>query len=447
MWEVDKGVAEQHIKNIIKEIQLKRGKIIIIWNSQNKATIEHINIPLIEIAHPTLMNPWTRKGAPETVDGTEISMGYWTPGGVNPIMEGILTSTPSGDKTGREHNIYSRQTEDKSEEEDEDETEWICPFCNKAGHRVNSFYGVCRKCKTACTEGTTQDITVGGKGYRCVETLWINHKKKERAPTEDAVEQAQRKVRMFFTDGAGEICNSTTSMKATGWATVEVSPKLLPSKDGLTIMKKKTWKTRSEGGYKSIPWCEGRAILKAIELLQYGEQGHIVTDSKGTIQALKALLTRKYATKRRIANKALLDNIISTIQDKKLGIMLEWVKSHNETEAMENQNWISDLKILGNKWADQEAGSTVTTSDPGNIPPHTGILNKLQDKETGQIVEWGQLHKLIRRSRIEARINPTKEGLKGMFPSRTRSIFNHSKGRKVANLASNLQKTQPQKGG
>ena len=70
---------------------------------------------------------------------------------------------------------------------------------------------------------------------------------------------------------------------------------------------------------------------------------------------------------------------------------------------MDERNWISDLKTLGNRWADQEAGSTVAPNSTMNTPSNENIKGKLKDKTTGSILEWGYLHKMVRIQRIQAR--------------------------------------------
>ena len=126
--------------------------------------------------------------------------------------------------------------EDKGlEEENPEDTIWKCPFCHNIGIRVNQFYGICKKkkCLAVCTEGTMQDITMGGEGYKNAETLWLDYSQSKQT----AGACRQKPLRTFFTDGAGSICNKESGIKLTSWATVEVETLLNKSKDGLYIKK------------------------------------------------------------------------------------------------------------------------------------------------------------------------------------------------------------------
>ena len=272
---------------------------------------------------------------------------------------------------------------------------WICPFCKHPGHPVNKFYGVCRKinCLAVCPSGTVQDIEMGGPGHRKVESLWIDYSDTQPTPGH----------RAFFTDGAGENCNPSSGLRLTGWATVEVKVEINPTGEGLTIKKHRVIKDRSPGSIKSIPWCEGKAILEAVMQMHPGNSIHVITDSKVTVQAIKTLLSKRYRKCRKIANKPLLDAIITALQACKGRLMLEWVKSHNTESLMKERNWISDMKIIGNRWADQEAGSTVAPNSSIDTPMNESIKGKLRDKTTGSILEWGHLHKMVRLQCIKAR--------------------------------------------
>ncbi len=81
---------------------------------------------------------------------------------------------------------------------------------------------------------------------------------------------------------------------------------------------------------------------------------HIHTDSKGTIQGLRATLTKPYKVVRNLKHKDILSHIIEETMEGKKMLVLEWVKGH-ETMLPEVHNWISIIKMQGNEWADLEA--------------------------------------------------------------------------------------------
>ena len=343
------------IESMIWEAQLNKCRIIILWKENDPFFVNNNLLQqFTEIINPALSNPWSKYKNPTTMENCPWKVAYWSPvGGVDTLLDNIL-GTGNFRINKKQFNMYE---EDKGlEEEDPEDTLWKCPFCNNMGIRMNRFYGICKKkrCLAVCTEGTKQDITMGGEGYKNTETLWLDY-----SQLNNQLELQTKTHRTFFTDGAGSICNKASGIKLTSWATVEVETILNRTEDGLCIKKMQVWKDKSKGGMKSIPWCEARAILKAVEIMNKEESLHIITDSKISIQALKSLLIKSYKKSRKIKNKPLLSSIVQTLKDKKGRLMLEWVKSHCTEANIQERNWISDLKILGNRWADEEAETMV----------------------------------------------------------------------------------------
>ena len=59
------------------------------------------------------------------------------------------------------------------------------------------------------------------------------------------------------------------------------------------VKKHKEWLGKSKM-FDSVQECEARAILKAIQEANIGEAIHIHTDSKGTIQKIRAIMGKSY---------------------------------------------------------------------------------------------------------------------------------------------------------
>ena len=86
------------------------------------------------------------------------------------------------------------------------------------------------------------------------------------------------------------------------------------------------WKGGS-GDLESVPRCEARAILKAVQETPEGGTAHIHTDSLMTVQEIKALIaTDNYGKNRKKQNKHLLSEIITVTNEKRLCLILEWVR-------------------------------------------------------------------------------------------------------------------------
>ena len=109
----------------------------------------------------------------------------------------------------------------------------------------------------------------------------------------------------------------------------------------------------------SVQWCEAKAILEAIKNTPDNATAHIHTDSKGTVQGLKALIASTSGKIKRLKHKDILSQIVEEIIIGQKMVFIEWVKGH-ENMSWENHNWISKLKMLGNEWADIEAKKALT---------------------------------------------------------------------------------------
>ncbi len=87
----------------------------------------------------------------------------------------------------------------------------------------------------------------------------------------------------------------------TGWAWIETK---------WDIIAKKQHKIGSGGHMaphlNSVQWCEARAILDIIQNMETNTIAHIHTDSKGTIQGLRSIITKPYKVMRNVKNKDIL---------------------------------------------------------------------------------------------------------------------------------------------
>jgi len=86
----------------------------------------------------------------------------------------------------------------------------------------------------------------------------------------------------------------------------------------------------------SVQDCEARAVLKAIQLARTGEAIHVHTDSKGTVQKVRAMLGKTYREKRNMKGKAIIQEMIMLAQEKEIPVMIEWVKGHEEMSQGEH---------------------------------------------------------------------------------------------------------------
>ncbi len=159
-------------------------------------------------------------------------------------------------------------------------------------------------------------------------------------------------MKNFFTDGSG--VDITPDIKHISWAWVEVEWDTV-NKNLINIQTKGS---RSPH-LNSVQWCEAKAILEAIKETPNNAVAHIHTDSKGTIQGLRAILTSTATKIKKLKQKDILSQIIEEVYEGEKMLMIEWVKGHEKME-WEKHNWISKLKQKGNEWADKEAKKAIT---------------------------------------------------------------------------------------
>ena len=193
------------IENMIWEAQLNKYRIILLWK-ENDPFFGNSQIlqQFTEIINPALSNPWSKYKEPTTMEKCPWKIAYWSPvGKIDALLDNIL-GTGNFRINKKQFNMYE---EDKDlEKENLEDTIWKCPFCHNIGIRVNQFYGICKKkkCLAVCTEGTIQDITMGGEGYKNTETLWLDYSQLNKQLEPQPLTKTHR---TFFTDGAGSICN------------------------------------------------------------------------------------------------------------------------------------------------------------------------------------------------------------------------------------------------
>ena len=278
------------------------------------------------------------------------------------------------------NNMYEEKTETKKQE-------WTCDMCHQKGQRINEYYGWCTnvQCGGVRTEGSRQDVSMGGKNMRRVDTVLLKSNN-----TEDIVGEG---IRTFFTDASGQVINEESGIKQTGWGVVEVELR------GKRMFVKRSW-GKAVKGYPSVQKCEALAILEVIKTVSRGSKLHIHTDSKGTVQALRKMATKRYRQKRKLQNAQIGGQIIQMIEQKQLVVMVEWVKAHEEYEG-HDRSWINEYKEGGNQLADQEAKKAVEEDMKERSIISTGW--KAQDKKTGCICDWNGLPKMIQRQEDQRR--------------------------------------------
>jgi ribonuclease HI len=151
----------------------------------------------------------------------------------------------------------------------------------------------------------------------------------------------------------------------------------------------------------SVQQCEARAILKAVQLAEKGEAVHIHTDSKGTVQKIRAMLGKAYREKRGITNKGIIQEIIDLSDMKQIPIMIEWVKGH-ETMAEGRHNWISRMKQQGNEWVDEVAKQATAEEDTDIDFPIDQEWIVITQSE-GKYVDWKALPKVYKETKRSQR--------------------------------------------
>ena len=257
-------------------------------------------------------------------------------------------------------------------------------MCKQEGERLN-VYGICRnwQCLGVRTERSYRSRKEEEK--RKAETILIGG---------EHTLGKEQKTRIFWSDGSG-MDLMKNGVLTTGWGLVECDPEI--QQDGtITIQQSNSWKGRSKM-LESVQVCEARAILKAVQIVEAGEAVHIHTDSKGTVQKLRALMGKAYREKRAIKNKGILQEIIDTAQLKEIPIMIEWVKGH-ETMAASEHNWISRMKQEGNEMADKVAKEATKEED---LDRDFSIEQEwmLVSKRSQQYINWAALPKLYSEKR------------------------------------------------
>lgn len=257
----------------------------------------------------------------------------------------------------------------------------------KKKKRINTKYGLCTNpaCGGVMTSNTHTERCPTEK--RRPETLMIQH-----------TDNPKGHKRTFYTDGSGKKIPQSNTLE-TGWATVEVQEHTQPSQE-IFITKLQTWKGKSPL-LESVPRVEARAILKTTEIVSEESSFQCLTDSLTTIQNLKKLIYGTLKQAKQIANRDILTQIKNTLASKKLNMMLEWVKGH-ENMPEKNHNWISKMKSQGNSWADEEAGEAVTQPDPEEQFQTTQTY-KLTNSITGNRVDPRALNKMTQRNFTSAR--------------------------------------------
>ena len=103
----------------------------------------------------------------------------------------------------------------------------------------------------------------------------------------------------------------------TGWGVVEAE--LIKTPKRCTIQQKENWRRRSPN-LDSVPRCEARAILKALQVAEVGEMIHAHTDSKTTVQQIRVMMEEgRYRKKRKYKNKKIITSILEAAETKELG--------------------------------------------------------------------------------------------------------------------------------
>ncbi len=136
-------------------------------------------------------------------------------------------------------------------------------------------------------------------------------------------------ARSFWTDGSGLKKRGMGKVLATGWATMEIQMnKGVEGKIDMEVVG--CWKGKSRD-LQSVPLCETRAILKAAQEAREGEMIHVHTDSKVTVMKIRSMIEEEgYMKKRRMEHKKLVEQVLGTLVEKKAGMILEWVKGHED---------------------------------------------------------------------------------------------------------------------
>jgi len=274
-------------------------------------------------------------------------------------------------------------------EEDDKEGTWVCPVCKQEGERVNKVFGKCwtKGCIGVATEGTFREMDVSMK--RRAEVVVM-----------DARKGGREGARSYWTDGSGKKVGDTALLK-TGWAVVEAEVR--KSEGKMEVNRKRSWGGISRN-LESVPRCEARAVLSAVQNTADGQVAHIHTDSKITVQQVREVAEMGSGGRRRkYKNKKLILGIIEEVRERGLGLILEWVKGH-ENMAEEEHNWISKMKMEGNEMADKEAGKAV---EEGNEEENFMLEEEVTFRHKGSGVRIGIMgvqQMLKEKSKVERKI-------------------------------------------
>ena len=377
----------QDIQELMTTAAKKRMIIVLIDTESSPTPIEGIKkISMATEDYMCFENTYGTHLMPRTMDNKEnitVSIiGGMRAGMEIRIQEEIMRT---GERTI--NNMYERK-------EEQGEKEWECPLCQVKGERLNEF-GVCRnqQCMGVRTERSFRSRAEEEK--RKAETLLIggHHKKGDKKCT-----------RVFWSDGSGmDLMHN--GVLTTGWGLVECKQEV--QTNGTIIIKKcKTWKGRSKM-LESVQVCEARAVLKAVQVAEAGEPVHIHTDSKGTVQKLRAMMGKTYREKRAITNKGILQEIIDTAHLKQIPVMIEWVKGH-ENMSEKVHNWISRMKQEGNEMADKVAKEATHMEDleqDFNMDQEWTMLAQ----STKQHVNWSALPKIYTEKKKQERTQRLKK--------------------------------------
>ena len=207
-----------------------------------------------------------------------------------------------------------------------------------------------------------------------------------------------KRTRTFFSDGSGRDIMKI-GVQTTGWGLVECE-QIMEGNEEINIRQIGQWKGRSKM-LDSVQVCEARAVLKAIQIVEAGEAVHIHTDSKGTIQKIRAMLGKAYREKRGIKNKGIIQEMIKLTREKGIPVMIEWVKGH-ETMAESEHNWISRMKQEGNEMADKIAKAATEEEElEEDFPIDLECI--LTDKKSGQYVDLRALAKIYAEKKKKER--------------------------------------------
>ena len=219
---------------------------------------------------------------------------------------------------------------------------------------------------------------------------------------------AGKKTRVFWSDGSVRDIMKI-GVQTTGWGLVECK-QILEKEGRIRLEQTGEWRGRSRL-LDSVQVCEARAVLKAIQLAEPGEAVHIHTDSKGTVQKIRAMVGKAYREKRGIRNKGIIIEMINLSKEKGIPVMIEWVKGHEEM-AEENHNWISKMKQEGNEMADKAAKRATEEEKLAEDYP-IDLEWIVTEKGSGQYVDWKAVAKIYAEKKKKEQGHQWSQGTRG----------------------------------